>query len=53
MPLAIVIGPFVINIEPLKTFLVTKRQEIVDKMLNQFCANMKLNIEEVDLIKFK
>ncbi|KAK5644094.1 hypothetical protein RI129_007939 [Pyrocoelia pectoralis] len=47
LPTRIVIGPFYINIEPLKTFLMNKKQEIADKLLDQFAATMKSNIEEV------
>ncbi|KAF2895248.1 hypothetical protein ILUMI_10928 [Ignelater luminosus] len=47
LPSNIVIGPFYINTEPLKLFLVNKRQEIANKMLDQFCAIMKNNIEDV------
>uniref|UniRef100_A0A1Y1N5M7 Dynein heavy chain 1, axonemal n=2 Tax=Photinus pyralis TaxID=7054 RepID=A0A1Y1N5M7_PHOPY len=47
LPSSIVIGPFFVNTEPLKTFLINKRQEIAGKLLDQFAAIMKGNIEEI------
>lgn len=47
IPATIVIGPFNVNIQPLKIVLLNKRQELGNKLLDMFCAKMKLNLEEV------
>ncbi|GLV39944.1 Dynein heavy chain at 36C [Carabus blaptoides fortunei] len=46
IPVHIVIGPYFVNIYPMKNFLVQKRQEIITKLLDMFCARMKVCIEE-------
>lgn len=47
LPASIIIGPFNIITEPLKQFLVNKRQEICTKLLEVLTAMMKGYIEEV------
>ncbi|XP_018331814.1 dynein heavy chain 1, axonemal-like [Agrilus planipennis] len=47
IPANIVIGPFYINVEPLKKVLITKREDIIAKLLDQLTSKMKACIEEV------
>lgn len=47
LPPMILIGPFYINTDPLRQFLIGKRQELATKLLIQFAFRMKMLIEEV------
>ncbi|KAF5308293.1 hypothetical protein FQR65_LT06286 [Abscondita terminalis] len=47
LPVQIIIGPFHINTEPIKSTLVDKRQDIADKLLDQFRLLMKSAVLEV------
>lgn len=47
LPVTIVIGPFFITIEQLRTFLINKRQEICLKLLDMFAQRMKSCLEDV------
>ncbi|KAK4887372.1 hypothetical protein RN001_003643 [Aquatica leii] len=47
LPNCIILGPFHVNVEPLKTFLIGKRQEMANKLLDTFCGIMKACMEEV------
>ncbi|RZC18431.1 DHC N2 and/or AAA 6 domain containing protein, partial [Asbolus verrucosus] len=47
LPATIIVGPFFVTIEQLRSFLINKRQEIATKLLEMFCARMKKCIEDV------
>lgn len=47
LPPMIIIGPFYINTDPLRQFLIGKRQDLANRLLIQFAFRMKLLIEEV------
>lgn len=47
IPANIIIGPFNVNIQPVRTALINKRQELATRLLDMFCARMKVHIEEV------
>lgn len=52
LPPHIVIGPFYVNVLPLKLFLINKRQELITKLLDMYCARMKVAIEDVSSWSF-
>lgn len=52
MPTNIVIGPFLISVDHLRTYLITKRNEIVQKLLDMFAARLRQAILEVRLKRF-
>lgn len=47
LPNLIFVGPFYVQIEHLRVFLINKRQEIINKLLDLFAARMKRSIEDV------
>nr|CAI5840362.1 unnamed protein product [Callosobruchus analis] len=47
LPTNIFIGPYNINVEQLRLFLITKRQEIATKLLDMFAARMKDIFEDI------
>lgn len=47
IPPIIVIGPFIVHVDALRQFLINKRQEIATKLLNEFAARMKGQLEVV------
>lgn len=42
LPSSIQIGPFLVNVEPLKVFLVNKRQDMASKLLDMFIEKLKM-----------
>ncbi|XP_074037842.1 dynein axonemal heavy chain 1 isoform X2 [Leptinotarsa decemlineata] len=52
LPNIIFIGPFYVSIDHLRLFLISKRQEICQKLLHMFETRMKICVEEV-LHEFK
>lgn len=50
LPNVIYIGPFHVSIDHLRTFLITKRQDICNKLLDMFATRMKDCIEEVNIM---
>ncbi|CAG2066329.1 unnamed protein product, partial [Timema podura] len=51
LPERVVIGPFIINVEPLKLFLVGKRKDIFIKLLDMFAERQRAKVEEVSSSK--
>ncbi|ENN83116.1 hypothetical protein YQE_00523, partial [Dendroctonus ponderosae] len=47
LPNLIFIGPFYVQIDHLRVFLINKRQEIINKLLDLFSARMKQSIEDL------
>ncbi|XP_025602682.2 dynein axonemal heavy chain 1-like [Athalia rosae] len=47
LPSNIWIGPFNVNIRPLKMFLIEKRKELATKLLNMFTTQLHLQIDEI------
>lgn len=47
LPNVIYIGPFYVQVDHLRLFLINKRQEIVNKLLDLFAARMKKSFEDV------
>lgn len=47
IPASIVIGPFFVNTDYVKQFLIQKRLDIAKKLLDQFAEKMKLAFIEV------
>ncbi|XP_023309976.1 dynein heavy chain 1, axonemal-like [Anoplophora glabripennis] len=47
LPTTIVIGPFLISIDHLRTYLITKRQELAQKLLDMFAARLRQAMVEV------
>ncbi|XP_054262356.1 dynein axonemal heavy chain 1-like [Macrosteles quadrilineatus] len=47
IPAVIVIGPFIVQVDNLRQFLINKRQEIATKLLNAFAQRMKELLENV------
>lgn len=47
LPDKIVIGPFTIIVDPLKQYLINKRQELAQKLLDQFARKMSASVSEV------
>lgn len=47
IPPSIVIGPFIVQINDLKMFLVNKRHEIASRQMSEFAIRMKLLLEQV------
>ncbi|KAF7272031.1 hypothetical protein GWI33_015147, partial [Rhynchophorus ferrugineus] len=47
LPNLIYIGPFYISIDHLRLFLINKRQEIINKLLDLFCSKMKVCVEDL------
>lgn len=41
IPAVIVIGPFIVQVDALRQFLINKRQEIATKLLTEFAIKMK------------
>lgn len=41
IPAVIVIGPFIVQVDALRQFLINKRQEIATKLLTEFAIRMK------------
>lgn len=41
LPMSIQIGPFLINVDPLKQFLLSKHQELTDKLLNMLAERLR------------
>lgn len=54
LPLSITIGPFLVNVEPLRTFLIDKRTEIIIRMLTMLTEILKAKtvnvVEEYEAI---
>ncbi|XP_075235019.1 sterile affecting ciliogenesis [Lycorma delicatula] len=46
LPMSIIIGPFLVNVDPLKQYLISKRHEMATKLLITFSQRMKANVEE-------
>nr|CAD7403049.1 unnamed protein product [Timema cristinae] len=46
LPEKIVIGPFIINVDPLKQFLVGKRKDMYIKLLDMFAERQRAKVEE-------
>ncbi|KAK9870899.1 hypothetical protein WA026_009856 [Henosepilachna vigintioctopunctata] len=47
IPSTISIGPFVVSVDGLKNFLLNKRQDIINRLLDSFALRMKTLVEEV------
>ncbi|KAG5868936.1 Dynein heavy chain 1, partial [Gonioctena quinquepunctata] len=52
LPNIIFIGPFYVSVDYLRQFLISKRQEICNKLLDMFRERMKVSVEEL-LEEFK
>lgn len=50
LPSTIIIGPFVINTDVVKQYLVNKRNELAQKLMEQFAVKMRNCILEVFLL---
>lgn len=47
LPKDIVIGPFLVNVRPLRTFLIKKRHDCYTKLLIMFTENLKTKVDVV------
>lgn len=47
LPCSIQIGPFLVNVEPLKEFLVKKRQELATKLIEMLLEKLKNETQEI------
>ena len=50
LPREIVIGPFIVNVEPLKQFLVSKRQDLYQRLLEMFATRMRVLVGAVCIV---
>lgn len=47
LPNKIIIGPFIVVVEPTKTFLIDKRTELINRLLKMYSIRMRQKTDEV------